>query len=147
MRPKALRARELGVSRGSLYYQKKKPNKDWQLKCRIEEVLREHPSYGSRRIAWHLKLNRKGVRRVMNLFGIKATGGGGRSGKRRRISRLFTRISCSPLVQVTRITFGWRTSPTCRFRARRCMWPRWKICIPGRSSASRCIPPMPFSWC
>jgi putative transposase len=42
------------------------------LKCQIEECLREHPSYGSRRIAIHLKLNRKGVKRVMNLFGIKA---------------------------------------------------------------------------
>jgi transposase InsO family protein len=69
--PKTLRAREFRVSRGTLYYKPKKPDKDWQLKCKIEEVLREHPSYGSRRIAWHLKLNRKGVKRVMNIFGIK----------------------------------------------------------------------------
>src|SRR6266581_2272300 len=68
---KTLRAREFGVSRGTLYYRHKKPDKDWQMKCRIEEVLREHPSYGSRRIALHLKLNRKGVKRVMNIFGIK----------------------------------------------------------------------------
>ena len=68
---KTLRAREFGVSRGTLYYKQKKPDRDWQLKCRIEEVLREHPSYGSRRVAWHLKLNRKGVKRVMNIFGIK----------------------------------------------------------------------------
>ncbi len=72
MTTKILRARELGVSRGTLYYREKKPDKDWELKCRIEEVLRIHPSYGSRRIALHLKLNRKGVKRVMNLFGIKA---------------------------------------------------------------------------
>jgi putative transposase len=38
----------------------------------LEEVLREHPSYGSRRLAMHLNLNRKGVKRVMNVFGIKA---------------------------------------------------------------------------
>lgn len=69
---KTLRARELGVSRSTLYYREKKPDKDWMLKCRIEEVLRIHPSYGSRRIALHLNLNRKGVKRVMNLFGIKA---------------------------------------------------------------------------
>jgi putative transposase len=69
--PKALRARELGVSRSTLYYQPKKPDKDWQLKCRIEEVLREHPSYGSRRLALHLKLNRKRLQRVMQIFGIK----------------------------------------------------------------------------
>lgn len=70
--PKALRARELGVSLRSLYYKPKKPDRDWALKCRIEEVLREHPSYGSRRIALHLTMNRKPVKRVMNIFGIKA---------------------------------------------------------------------------
>lgn len=69
---KTLRTRELGISRSSLYYKKKKPEEDWKLKCKIEEVLREHPSYGSRRLALHLNLNRKGVKRVMNVFGIKA---------------------------------------------------------------------------
>ena len=69
---KALLARELGVSLRSLWYKPKKPDKDWQLKCKIEEVLREHPSYGSRRLALHLKMNRKPIKRVMNLFGIKA---------------------------------------------------------------------------
>jgi putative transposase len=71
---KALLARELSVYRGVFYYKKKKPDKDWKLKCRIEEVLRtsgKH-SYGSRRIALDLGLNRKQVKRVMNLFGIKA---------------------------------------------------------------------------
>lgn len=70
---KTLRARELGVSRQSLYHKPKKPDKDWQLKCQIEEVLRMpgKQSYGSRRIALHLKLNRKRVKRVMNIFGIK----------------------------------------------------------------------------
>jgi putative transposase len=69
---KSLRARELGISRSTLYYRPKKPDKDWILKCHIEEVLREHPSYGSRRISIHLNLNRKRIKRVMNLFGIKA---------------------------------------------------------------------------
>lgn len=70
---KTLRATELGISRQSLYYKPKKPDKDWQLKCQIEEVLRTDgcQSYGSRRIAWHLKINRKRIKRVMNLFGIK----------------------------------------------------------------------------
>lgn len=70
--PKALRAKELGVSRGSLYYQPRMPERDWKLKCLIEEVLREHPSYGSPRIALCLKRNKKPVERVMKLFGIKA---------------------------------------------------------------------------
>jgi putative transposase len=80
--PKALRARELGVSLRSLYYRPKKPDKDWALKCQIEEILREHQSYGSRRIALHLKLNRKGVKRVMNIFGIKAYRRRGKKWKR-----------------------------------------------------------------
>ncbi len=49
--PKTLRARELDVSRGTLYYRPKQPEKDWRLKCLIEEVLRKYPSYGSPRIA------------------------------------------------------------------------------------------------
>lgn len=69
---KTLRARELGISRGTLYYKPKKPEKDWILKCQIEEVLRKHPSYGSPRIALELKRNHKPIERVMKLFGIKA---------------------------------------------------------------------------
>lgn len=58
--------------RGVFYYKPKQPDKDWELKSRIEEVLRGHPSYGSRRISIHLGMNRKPVKRIMNLFGIKA---------------------------------------------------------------------------
>lgn len=79
---KTLLARELGVSRRSLYYQATKPAKDWALKCRIEEVLREFPSYGHKRLALHLKLNKKRVRRVMRLFGIKPYRRRGRKPKR-----------------------------------------------------------------
>ena len=64
-------ARQLGVSRASLYYTPKKETRDWSLKAKVEEVLREHPSYGSRRIALHLKLNRKRVQRVMRKYGLK----------------------------------------------------------------------------
>lgn len=70
--PKTLRARELGVSRNTLYYKAKKPDKDWHLKCQIESVLREHPSYGHRRLAIHLCMNKKKILRVMHIFGIKA---------------------------------------------------------------------------
>lgn len=68
---KTLRAREIGVSRGSLYYKPKIPDRDWRVKCQIETVLRDNPSYGHRRIAWELKLNKKRIRRVMKKFGIK----------------------------------------------------------------------------
>ncbi|MBE7499001.1 MAG: IS3 family transposase [Verrucomicrobiales bacterium] len=70
---KALRARELGIYRGVFYYRKKKIEQDWQSKCQIEGILRQKGkhAYGSRRLAWHLKLNRKRIQRVMRLFGIK----------------------------------------------------------------------------
>jgi len=64
-------ARQLGVSRQSLYYTPRKEAQDWQLKVEVEETLREHQSYGSRRLALHLKLNRKRIQRVMRRFGIK----------------------------------------------------------------------------
>ena len=82
MTTKALRARELGVSRSTLYYQPKKPDKDWQLKCLIEEVLREHPSYGSPRLALALLRNHKPIERAMKLFGIKAYRRRGRKWKK-----------------------------------------------------------------
>ena len=64
-------AKTLGISRSLLYYKPKKPPKDWQLKQEIEKVLREFPSYGHKRLAIHLKINKKRILRVMKLFGIK----------------------------------------------------------------------------
>jgi len=64
-------ARHLGLARSTLYYQSKKPAKDWQLKQTIEATLVKHPSYGSRRIAQTLGFNRKKIKRVMNKFGLK----------------------------------------------------------------------------
>lgn len=64
-------AKEQGISRASLYYQALKPQKDWQFKNQIEEVLSKHPSYGHRRIALTLQINKKKILRVMRLFGIK----------------------------------------------------------------------------
>lgn len=68
---KAALARTLGIARSTLYYARKRPQKDWLLKTLIEETIHEHPSYGHRRIALALGVNRKRVRRVMRLFGIR----------------------------------------------------------------------------
>lgn len=64
-------AQELGIARSSLYYRHKQTGKDWQLKIRIEEALHDWPSYGHKRLARYLKINKKRVLRVMKLFGIK----------------------------------------------------------------------------
>jgi putative transposase len=63
-------ARSLGVSRSSLYHVSKKDKRDWEMKAKIEEALRAHPSYGSRRLALHLGKNRKGIQRVMQRYGV-----------------------------------------------------------------------------
>src|SRR6266852_2824819 len=68
---KAALARSLGVSRASLYYVSRLEKKDWATKTRMEEVLREHPSYGSRRLRQALRIGREQARRVMHKYGIK----------------------------------------------------------------------------
>lgn len=68
---KSAAAKELGIARSSLYYKARQPQKDWDLKIRIEEVLREHPGYGHKRLAIHLKVNKKRTLRVMKLYGIE----------------------------------------------------------------------------
>lgn len=59
------------ISRSHQYYQSKQKDKDWKTKQMIEVVLRDHPAYGHKRIALHLKINKKRVLRVMKLYGIK----------------------------------------------------------------------------
>ncbi len=68
---KTVLAESAVISRRSLYYVPKQPAKDWATKQSIELVLRGHPSYGHKRLAIHLKLNKKRILRAMKLFGIK----------------------------------------------------------------------------
>jgi len=60
-----------GIKRTHQYYIHKQPQKDWKTKQMIESILREHPAYGHKRLALHLKINKKRILRVMKLFGIK----------------------------------------------------------------------------
>ena len=64
-------AEQLGVTRSALYYAPKLPGKDLALKARIEQVMSDHRAYGHRRLALHLGINKKRVRRVMKLYGLK----------------------------------------------------------------------------
>ncbi len=80
-------AKELGVSVSSLYYKKKLPDKDHALKIRIEEALRYHPAYGHRRLALHLGINKKRIRRVMRVFDLHPyQHRGGKPRKSKRVS-------------------------------------------------------------
>lgn len=62
---------QVAVSRNSLYYKPKLPAKDLILKQQIEAILLEHKSYGHRRIALALGINKKRASKVMKLFNIK----------------------------------------------------------------------------
>ena len=64
-------AKATGIPLSWLYYRKKLPEKDRILKIRIEEALHYYPSYGHRRLAIHLGVNHKRVRRVMRCYGIQ----------------------------------------------------------------------------
>lgn len=64
-------AEELGVSRQSLYYKHKQEPKDEQLKEQILQILTMHPSYGYRRVAIALNINKKSVQRVMRKYKIR----------------------------------------------------------------------------
>lgn len=64
-------AKRLGISRSSLYYKAKRDVIDEELKKKINEVLAKNKSYGHKRIAIDLNLNKKSILRVMKKYGIK----------------------------------------------------------------------------
>ena len=64
-------AKELGVSRSSLYYKRTREETDLELKRQIEAVMVDHKDYGHKRIAIELKMGHNRIRRVMKKFGLK----------------------------------------------------------------------------
>lgn len=64
-------AKRRGIARSTLYYKPKLPAKDEQLKNQILKVWDEFPSYGHRRLSLCLKVNKKRILRVMNIFKLK----------------------------------------------------------------------------
>jgi len=72
-RNKSALAKLWQISRSTLYYVSRKEKTDWDLKCKIEAVLRQRgqSAYGSRRISDALGLNRKHIQRIMRKYGIK----------------------------------------------------------------------------
>lgn len=64
-------ARQLGVARSTLYYQSKRELWDERLRQDIYQTLHLHPSYGHRRLAIQLGVNKKRILRVMHRYDIK----------------------------------------------------------------------------
>ena len=61
----------LNISRSNFYYQSLKDAPDSELKTKIEKVLEANPSYGHRRCALELKINKKKIRRIMRKYDIR----------------------------------------------------------------------------
>jgi transposase InsO family protein len=85
-------AKAMGVSRASLYYVATQDKKDWALKIRMEEALHKHPSYGARRLAQALGVNRKRAQRVMRIYGIKPYRRHGKKYKKSKAERHFPNL-------------------------------------------------------
>lgn len=90
-------ARELGISRQSLYYTPKLPTKDMALKTAIENVMKGDSAYGHKRIAYELGINKKRVLRVMKLFHLKP------QRKRSKKPEKQKDIGCKPMAIPNRI--------------------------------------------
>lgn len=82
----------MGVSRASLYYTATQDKKDWALKIRMEAVLHEHPSYGSRRLAIALRISRPRAQRVMRIYGVKPHRRHGRKYRKTKAERHFPNL-------------------------------------------------------
>ncbi len=85
-------ARILGISRASLYYVRRQPQKDWALKLRMEAELDRHQSYGSRRLSQAIGIGRPRAQRVMRIFGIKPYRRRGRKFRKPRSIRTFPNL-------------------------------------------------------
>ena len=64
-------AKELGISRASLYYRKTRDLTDDELRGQIESVMVDHPDYGHKRIAIDLRMGHNRIRRIMKKFNLK----------------------------------------------------------------------------
>lgn len=64
-------ARDLGIARSRLSYTRKRDAIDEEVKRQIEALMVEHPGYGHKRIALHLKMGHNRVRRVMQKYGLQ----------------------------------------------------------------------------
>lgn len=64
-------AENLGISRASLYWKSKIDARDKELLPQIKEVMSKNPSYGHKRIAITLKLNKKRILRIMKKYNLK----------------------------------------------------------------------------
>jgi len=128
-----------GISKSSLYYKSKKHEQDLKVKEKIEKVWNDHPSYGHKRLAIELKINRKRISRVMKKFGLKPYRRHRKPFKRSNTSRYEKYQNLLPITLLTRINQIWVTDFTYLWYRNRFIYVATVIDIWNREVVGACV--------
>ena len=128
-----------GVSKSSLYYKSKKYEEDLKVKEKIEKVWNDHPSYGHKRLAIELKINRKRISRVMKKFGLKPYRRHRKPFKRSNTSIYDKYQNLLPITLLTRINQIWVTDFTYLWYRNKFIYVATVIDIWNREVVGACV--------
>ena len=128
-----------GVSKSSLYYKSKKHKEDLKVKEKIEKVWNDHPSYGHKRLAIELKLNRKRILRVMKKFSLKPYRRHRKPFKRSNTSIYDKYQNLLPITLLTRINQIWVTDFTYLWYRNKFIYVATVIDIWNREVVGACV--------
>jgi len=128
-----------GVSKSSLYYKSRKYEEDLKVKEKIEKVWSDHPSYGHKRLAIELKINRKRILRVMKKFNLKPYRRHRKPFKRSNTSIYDKYQNLLPITLLTRINQIWVTDFTYLWYRNRFIYVATVIDIWNREVVGACV--------
>jgi putative transposase len=127
------------VSKSSLYYKGKKYEGDLKVKNEIERVWNTHPSYGHKRLALALKLNKKRILRVMKKFNLKPYRRHRKPFKRSGTKELSVYSNLLPITLLIRINQIWVTDFTYLWYKNRFIYVATIIDIYNREVVGACV--------
>ena len=127
------------VSRSSLYYKSKKYEEDLKIKERIEKVWSDFPSYGHKRLAIELKINKKKILRVMKKFNLKPYRRHRKPFKRNNVSVYDKYPNLLVITPCTRINHIWVTDFTYLWYKNRFIYVATVIDIFNREVVGACV--------
>jgi len=128
-----------GIGRSSLYYKSKKYEGDLRVKEKIEKVWDNHPSYGHKRLAIELKLNKKRILRVMKKFNLKPYRRHRKPFKRSNIGVYDKYQNLLPITLLTKINQIWVTDFTYLWYKNRFIYVATVIDIYNREVVGACV--------
>ena len=128
-----------GVSKSSLYYKSKKHKEDLKVKEKIEKVWNDHPSYGHKRLAIELKINKKKILRVMKKFRLKPYRRHRKPFKRSNTSIYDKYQNLLPITLLTRINQIWVTDFTYLWYRNKFIYVATVIDIWNREVVGACV--------